>query len=196
VDFATLFSGLSARSYAIFPHFLSPELSAGLHADFEQCLAAGEFQRATVGKDRQLADHIRRDEIRWLEPAALNAAQSAIWAQWESLREGLNRELLLGLWSLEAHYARYQPGAFYARHVDRFLADDTRVVSLVLYLNPDWESDQGGELVLYDAAGSPQATVLPELGTLAVFLSDQIPHEVLPAARERRSLAGWFRRRP
>jgi hypothetical protein len=32
-------------------------------------------------------------------------------------------------------------------------------------------------------------------GTLVVFLSDRFPHEVLPARRERLSLAGWFRRR-
>ena len=37
--------------------------------------------------------------------------------------------------------------------------------------------------------------VLPRGGTLVVFLSDRFPHEVLPARRERLSLAGWFRRR-
>ena len=28
-----------------------------------------------------------------------------------------------------------------------------------------------------------------------LFLSGQVPHEVLPATRERLSLTGWFRRR-
>lgn len=37
--------------------------------------------------------------------------------------------------------------------------------------------------------------VLPQAGTLALFLSGDMPHEVLPATRERRSLTGWFRRR-
>ncbi len=37
--------------------------------------------------------------------------------------------------------------------------------------------------------------MLPQLGTLAVFLSANLPHEVLPATRERLSLTGWFRRR-
>ena len=35
--------------------------------------------------------------------------------------------------------------------------------------------------------------VLPELGTLVIFLSEDIPHEVLPAMRDRYSIAGWFR---
>ena len=36
---------------------------------------------------------------------------------------------------------------------------------------------------------------LPQAGTLALFLSADMPHEVLPATRERLSLTGWFRRR-
>ena len=37
--------------------------------------------------------------------------------------------------------------------------------------------------------------VLPVGGCLVVFLSGEIPHEVMPATRDRLSLTGWFRRR-
>ena len=37
--------------------------------------------------------------------------------------------------------------------------------------------------------------VVPSGGSLVVFLSGEVPHEVLPATRERLSLTGWFRRR-
>jgi SM-20-related protein len=37
--------------------------------------------------------------------------------------------------------------------------------------------------------------VQPTGGCLVVFLSGEVPHEVLPATRERLSLTGWFRRR-
>ena len=55
----------------------------------------------------------------------------------------------------------------------------------------------GGELRLYLGTGSRGRSfdVLPRGGMLVVFLSDRFPHEVLPARRERLSLAGWFRRR-
>jgi SM-20-related protein len=33
----------------------------------------------------------------------------------------------------------------------------------------------------------------PQGGTLAVFLSEEFPHEVLAANRTRYSIAGWFR---
>ena len=37
------------------------------------------------------------------------------------------------------------------------------------------------------------ARILPRAGTLVTFLSEDVPHEVLPPARERASIAGWFR---
>jgi len=37
--------------------------------------------------------------------------------------------------------------------------------------------------------------VLPQAGTLACFLSGEIPHEVLAAQRPRMSLTGWFKQR-
>ena len=67
-------------------------------------------------------------------------------------------------------------------------------MSAVFYLNPDWQAEQGGALRLYLTDGSTH-DVLPEAGTLVVFLSADLPHEVLPATRERLSLTGWFRRR-
>ncbi|MEE3168550.1 MAG: 2OG-Fe(II) oxygenase, partial [Pseudomonadota bacterium] len=36
-------------------------------------------------------------------------------------------------------------------------------------------------------------TVVPEMGRMAVFMSEEVPHEVLPANRTRHSLACWFR---
>lgn len=68
------------------------------------------------------------------------------------------------------------------------------MVSLVLYLNDAWLPEQGGELRLYLDERRHQ-DVLPLGGSLVCFLSGQLPHEVLPATRERLSLTGWFRRR-
>jgi SM-20-related protein len=36
-------------------------------------------------------------------------------------------------------------------------------------------------------------SVQPLHGTVVVFLSEEFPHEVLPASRDRYSIAGWFR---
>ena len=94
----------------------------------------------------------------------------------------------------EAHYAVYEPDGFYKRHLDSFRGARNRVLSSVLYLNRDWHASDGGQLRIYapDSEGVVE-TVQPEFGTLAVFLSEDIPHEVVPARRERFSIAGWHR---
>jgi SM-20-related protein len=113
--------------------------------------------------------------------------------QFEQLRRTLNQELLLGLFEFECHLSMYQPGARYARHLDQFRDDDRRRVSCVLYLNENWCTADGGELRIY--ADGTYRDVLPQGGTLVIFLSQQFEHEVLPAHRERYSLTGWFKLR-
>jgi len=130
----------------------------------------------------------------WFESFALTAAQTPYWLTMEALRVELNRALLLGLDELEAHYALYPAGARYARHSDCFRDDAARVLSSVLYLNSDWHRDDGGQLRLY-LPHDASLDIYPELGTLVLFLSAEFEHEVLPAKRERLSVAGWFRRR-
>jgi SM-20-related protein len=63
-----------------------------------------------------------------------------------------------------------------------------------LYLNDDWGEHDGGELLIYPQRGdSPPERIMPGNGVLLVFLSERVVHEVLPARRDRFSIAGWFR---
>ena len=55
------------------------------------------------------------------------------------------------------------------------------LISSVLYLNADWQADRRGELVIYNEADTDEvARIMPEMGKLVVFMSEQLPHEVLP----------------
>src|SRR5690606_30154176 len=91
-------------------------------------------------------------------------------------------------------FARYGCGDFYKRHRDSFPGQANRILSVVAYLNPDWGDDDGGELVLYhEDTDQVLCKVVPELGTMVFLLSEEFPHEVLPAAKPRWSIAGWFR---
>lgn len=150
------------------------------------------FHPAGIGRqqDRTLTRAVRQDEICWITG---ESTVGRAWLDWASaLQQSLNRRLLLGLFSFESHFAHYRPGAFYRRHLDAFRGETNRVLSLVAYLNPDWKLADGGQLVLYPDNSDP-VTILPELGTVVVFLSEAFPHEVLPAQRDRFSIAGWFR---
>jgi SM-20-related protein len=75
-----------------------------------------------------------------------------------------------------------------------FRDDDRRTVSVVIYLNADWLPEQGGALRLHPD-GKCTEDILPLGSRLVLFLSADMLHEVLPATRNRLSLAGWFKRR-
>ncbi|MFL6195404.1 MAG: 2OG-Fe(II) oxygenase [Thermoanaerobaculia bacterium] len=158
----------------------------------------GAFRRAGVGAGAELGvrPEIRTDQILWLQEP-YTEAQRAYLDEMERLRLAINQSLFLGLFSFEGHLAVYPPGSFYKKHLDRFQNASQRVVSCILYLNEDWSPEDGGQLRLYDGPeeGARYRDVLPEGGTLAVFLSGDVYHEVLPSKRERVSLTGWFRTR-
>ncbi|MBW7470037.1 2OG-Fe(II) oxygenase [Marinobacter sp. F4218] len=145
------------------------------------------------GSDLMRDRSVRRDKIAWLQ--GITAPQAALFEFFEEIRSGLNRRLFLGLKRFESHYATYQPGDFYKKHVDSFHGRASRVVSLVLYLNDGWRAEDGGELRVFNRESDSEicGLVRPEAGRLALFLSEGIPHEVLPANRTRYSLACWFR---
>jgi SM-20-related protein len=196
-DVSGLVDDLERRGWSVAPGWLSPALVASLAGEVRSERAAGAFRGAGVGRTGRVETAVRGDEILWLDEASASPACRAALGCFERLREAVNRELQLGAVELELHFAVYPAGAAYATHVDRFRDADSRVLSLVLYLNEAWSEADGGELRLYLEAGprAPFVDVVPHGGTLVVFLSDRFPHEVLPARRERLSLAGWFRRR-
>lgn len=176
--------------------FLPASLTLALAAECRTRAAEGELAPAAVGRGatQEVREGIRGDHIQWLEPGQAESCDQYLELM-EGLREALNRGLFLGLEDFECHFALYPPGAFYRKHLDRFRDDDRRTVSAVIYLNADdWTPDDGGQLRMSLKNGEAH-DVQPIGGCLVVFLSGDIPHEVLPARRERLSVTGWFRRR-
>lgn len=164
-----------------------------LRSDLLRLRDEGALQAASVGRDRTraLRLEIRGDATLWLHDPRCGEAARDFMAALDALRSVLNRRLYLGLHEVEAHYAAYPPGSGYARHRDRFRDDDARVLSWVSYLNEDWNASDGGALRLHMDDGP--IDLLPSAGTSVCFLSE-LEHEVLPATRERLSIAAWFRR--
>ncbi|GIX35239.1 MAG: hypothetical protein KatS3mg126_1018 [Lysobacteraceae bacterium] len=189
-----LLDRLAACGFVVAHDLLPPALAARLAADCRALQQAGDLRPAHVGRGSQRLREraLRGDSIRWIEPDPAVPARAELLGRLDALRVALNRHLLLGLADIELHYAVYPAGAGYVRHRDRFRDDDARTVSFTAYLNPHWSAEDGGWLRLH-VAGGP-VDVLPALGTCTLFLSAEVEHEVLPARRERMSIAGWFRR--
>jgi SM-20-related protein len=194
-DFATEaidIDHLAAHGYVIVPNFLPRSQCLELF-HYAQQLPSQAWQQAGIGR----ADHyttntaVRQDKIRWL--CAQEPLENAYLIMMDQLRVQLNRELFMGLFDYECHLAHYPPGAFYRKHLDAFKGRSNRILTTVFYLNPQWQENDGGQLVIYGDKGEVLEAVLPEAGKLVVFLSDVFIHEVLAGNRDRFSITGWYR---
>ena len=195
--FVRIARDLTEKGWSVIPDALPQDMAVALsrqiHAGDENYTPAG------IGRsvDHTLNTFVRRDRIHWIN--GCTEAENS-WLAWSNrLRLFLNSRLFLGLFSFESHFAHYPPGAFYRKHVDAFRDrpfkdGSNRVLSIVAYFNSGWLPDDGGELLMYEPGGvEPILSVTPAFGTLVAFLSEDIPHEVLPARRDRFSIAGWYR---
>lgn len=173
-------------------NFLSPEEAMGIRREIEMVQSTKGFRRAAIGKlDQQQVDTGQRgDFISWIDSTHPLPFTRLYLDRMSELVIELNRNFYLGIQDFECHYAHYPPGSFYKKHVDRHKNGSPRRVSTVLYLNTDWLEQDGGELRIYSDEEAFR-TILPQLGTLALFLSE-LEHEVIITSRDRMSITGWM----
>lgn len=194
-----LLDAIDRHGWAVMPGFLEIDTSRRLRDECRKACANGEFRPAGVGrgKDLKVREDIRRDQVLWLKPGEFSREQEAYLDRIELLRLALNQRFFLGLFEFEGHFAIYPEGAFYKAHLDRHTGTGDRIVTVILYLNEDWQPGDGGELKLRTTPGEkdgPFDLIEPRMGTLVCFLAGDFWHEVLPARKTRMSVTGWFRR--
>lgn len=185
--------GLQDKGYVIIESFISQELGISLFHEF-QSIPLDKFKKAGIGrhKDFNVNAEIRTDQIYWLE--SNNRSIREYFNLLEKVRLAINQTLFLGLFDFECHFAYYPIDSFYQKHVDAFKGSSVRVLSSILYLNPDWKSGDGGELKLFSNKDSSVLEIVPPTFCKQIFfLSQEFPHEVLTTKKPRHSLTGWFR---
>ena len=183
-------SELRTSGFCILRDALPQGLSKALS---DLAISRTDYRLAGTGRKTELSldTKVRSDQIVWIEGG--EGAEREWIAMMEGLQQYLNRALYLGLFSFESHFAHYAPGAHYEKHRDAFKGQSNRILSCVTYLNDEWHGAWGGELVIYSDEDRELIRVLPERGSVVLFLSEEFPHEVLPASAHRHSIAGWFR---
>ena len=191
---------LAERGWFTCPAFLRAELADALSVEARSLWVGGAFRPAGMGRgeDWHVDPDVRGDWLHWLDLANPSPPQREFFALMDAFRARINREFLLSLRELELQYAVYPPGTRYRRHIDQFRQVQARLITVLLYLNPDWGPEHGGALSIYPDpdAKAPTAEVIPFHNTFVCFRSERIPHEVLAPTRHRYSLGGWFRVRP
>ncbi|ELV8553560.1 2OG-Fe(II) oxygenase [Vibrio fluvialis] len=184
-----LLDAIAEQGWFIWDDFLTAEQVQSLR----DC-APENWKRARIGRndDLQRETTIRSDKIQWLSQNMAQPVQDYL-ERMEQIRQAVNRDFFLGLFEYEAHFAKYEQGDFYKKHLDAFRGQENRKLTTVFYMNEAWQPDDGGELKIYDLDDQWIDTVAPVAGRLVVFLSEKFPHEVLPTHADRVSIAGWFR---
>ncbi len=191
-----LADGIAENGYAVIDHFLNPQEVKNIQNldRFKNGLL--QFKKAGIGKsqEKQINEAIRGDYIQWIKPESAEQPLQIYLTKLSELIAFVNQNLYLSLKDFELHQTIYPVGTFYKRHLDQFKKEDHRKLSVICYLNSDWQESDGGQLRIY--LENETKDVLPLAGRLVCFRSDLLEHEVLPATRERLSITGWLLDQP
>jgi SM-20-related protein len=179
------------KGFCVADAFLNLEQQQFVINHFNQ--SKKEFKQASIGQLqlKQTNSDIRKDKIAWLEETD-DIFVKIIDPFLSELIIAINRRCFMGINANEFMLAIYEKNDFYKKHRDAFQQNDERKLSIIIYLNPNWKPEDGGELLLYLENGTTQ-TIAPMGGRLVIFES-YLEHEVLPTQTSRLSLTGWLKR--
>jgi SM-20-related protein len=196
---------LAGGGFVVVDGWLGRVRARALHRDLLALLDLGCFAPAGVGTGarRQRAAGVRGDSTCWFDAEAAPGASDGrrgilpgpevvlFLARIALLREHLNRTCFLSLTAVECHAACYEPGAFYAAHLDTPAGDSRRVISFSHYLSERGREERGGCLRVH-GEGSDPIDIEPRFDRLVVFPSRSVLHEVMPVTARRFSMTGWM----
>ncbi len=174
-------------------HFITKELALSLQKNLLSLDEEDKLKTAGIGnqfvKDRD--QDKRGDKIFWIDNQSDEPSERAFLKQINLFIEHLNDTCYTGINAYEFHYALYETGSYYQRHVDQFQNNSDRKFSLIHYLNTDWIEEEGGELLIYHE--NKTDIIFPEMQKAVFFRSQDCEHEVSRSIRPRMSISGWLK---
>lgn len=140
---------LSEQDYVIIDTFLDDALYGTLRNFLLEKINV--FDQAVIGT---LNQHVIKQRIRGARTYWLNKnGDSALHYFWQLLEETkfiVNRYCYLSLSGKAFHLAHDPSGGHYVRHLNQFVGRNNRTISMVIYLNEDWQPAHGGQLEILD----------------------------------------------
>jgi SM-20-related protein len=191
--FDVLIDSFIADEVGLAQDFLPPALAALLQQNLRTLYANQQLQSAGMGNNAVLTHDKtwRNDKIHWLDRSHSNPHEQSFFILMDSFVAHLNRTCYTGITDYEFHYALYEKGSFYKRHLDQFRDNKSRAYSMILYLNADWQAADGGELCIYHHTHTQ--IIAPMNGQCVFFKSSELEHEVLLTHQPRLSITGWLK---
>ena len=191
--FNDLIDGYIDTKVGISKTFLSKALCRNLAENLRTAYAQKQMIPAGTGNESSIIHNKlnRSDVILWLDRKHNNRYENSFFDLIDLFIIHLNSTCFTGISGYEFHYAMYEKGSFYKRHLDQFRNDDSRQYSVIFYLNEDWLAADGGELCVY--FDNHVQMISPEMGTTVFFKSSELEHEVMPTNKARLSIVGWLK---
>jgi Rps23 Pro-64 3,4-dihydroxylase Tpa1-like proline 4-hydroxylase len=191
--FDTLIDSYIETKVGIDVNFLSERLCNGLYQNIIALQAQNLMTIAGIGNEIIKDDEqkMRGDKIYWMDKSHDNIFEQEFLFTIENFIGRLNSTCYTGINDYEFHYAVYEEGSFYKRHKDQFKNDNNRKYSMINYLNKNWITEDGGQLLVYQ--NKTNKTIKPIAQTAVLFKSDEMEHEVMKANRTRMSITGWLK---
>ena len=192
--FEELIAGYINNNIGISETFLSLDLATALQKNLLRLKRDSRMISAGIGnapvKDKN--QKTRGDKTCWLEASSKNDAEMEFLDIIRQFMMHLNRTCFTSINTFEFHYALYEQGTSYARHKDQLKNDYNRKFSMVAYLNENWTTPDGGQLILHHEHGTQQ--IAPNNQKAIFFQSEIMEHEVAIANKPRMSVTGWLKR--
>lgn len=191
--FNTLVNSFIDNEVGIAEHFLSDALAAHLKGNLTALYQDNQLKPAGIGNDAVVAHDklYRNDKIYWLDRKHNNLHENDFFDLMDRFVSFLNRTCYTGITGYEFHYALYEEGSFYKKHLDQFKNNESRQYSMIMYLNADWEEKDGGQLCIHH--NGKLQNISPVNGKSVFFKSSVLEHEVLLTNKPRMSITGWLK---
>lgn len=175
--------------------FLDEALALGLKERIASLQLKDQFILAGTGNNTILKHDrtIRSDKIYWLDRTHKDLFEDRFLKLIDRFVLYLNSTCYTNIIGYEFHFAVYDEGSFYKRHLDVFKDNRQRAYSMIMYLNQDWKEGDGGELCVY--IDDLPIKVSPLNRKAVFFKSSELEHEVLLSHKPRLSITGWFKTR-
>lgn len=194
-DFKKFENALIQNDYYICDNLFSSQSLNNLREYFEMQKSKDSFNPARIGKgpDTAINSEIRSDHIFWINDWNATVELLEYEKFLSNVMSFCRENFYLPLKRFESHFALYENGSFYKKHLDCHKNSPHRLITAVLYLS-EFKENNGGQLVIYptDNSNAP-VKVNPVAGRVVIFKSDSLIHEVLTTNANRYSLTSWLR---
>jgi SM-20-related protein len=191
--FEAIIDSFLEKRVGLSENFLELSLSNDLKGNLLSLFLEKKLKEAGIGNQKSFNKDklIRGDKIYWLDRKHNNFIENNFLDIIDQFVKYLNETCYAGITGYEFHYALYEKGSFYKRHLDQFQDNKKRAYSMIIYLNENWIKLDGGELCIFNLDNSQ--IISPNNRKCVFFKSSELEHEVLITNKQRLSITGWLK---